>query len=392
MFGKQKTRAEPSKTTMWLCSEDARDVLCPEGYTRLTQNEEVRKCVHKVADLVSDMTIMLMKNGKNGDIRLKNSLSQKLDIYPSANMVRKNFIYKIVTDMLTTGNSVVIPEIARGGLINDLRPTYAEALSFFEDGDSYQIRYKGKVMQPDEVLHFVFRPDDEKPFIGAGIAPLIKNEVEMLMQANATKKGFLKSKWKPPLIIATEADSEEMKDPEKRRTILDSYTKTTEIGEPWLIPSGQIEVKEVRPLTLNDLAIQDSIKLDKQAVAAVVGIPAFMVGVGAFSKDEYNNFVSTTIMSIAAIIQQELTRKLLYADDMYFKFNAKSLMQYSLTEKAGFVAQMVGSGMLNRNEGRNEFDYSPVDDPEMNGYFVLENFIPVNRLGDQKKLKGGEGE
>lgn len=392
MFGNRKTRAEPSKTTMWLCSNDARDILCPEGYTRLTQNEEVRKCVHKVADLVSDMTIMLMKNGENGDIRLKNALSQKLDIYPCENMGRKNFIYKIVTDMLTTGNSVVVPEIGRSGIIENLRPTHAEALSFFEDGNNYQISYKGKTRQPDEVLHFVYRPVDENPFIGAGIAPLIKNEVEMLMQANATKKGFLKSKWKPPLIIATEADSEEMKDPEKRRTILDSYTKTTEIGEPWLIPSGQIEVKEVRPLTLNDLAIQDSIRLDKQAIAAVIGIPAFMVGVGAFNKDEYNNFISTTIMSIAAIIQQELTKKLLYAPDMYFKFNAKSLMQYSLTEKAGFVAQMVGCGMLNRNEGRNEFDYSPVDVPEMNGYFVLENYLPVNRLGDQKKLKGGEGE
>ena len=114
-----------------------------------------------------------------------------------------------------------------------------------------------------------------------------------------------------------------------------------------------------------------------------------MVGIGTFNKDEYNNFISTTVMSIATEIQQELTAKLLYSPDMYFKFNQKSLMQYQLTEKMSFVKDMLSCGMLNRNEGRSEFDYSPVDNQAMNEYNVLENFIPVDRLGDQKKLNNG---
>ena len=72
------------------------------------------------------------------------------------------------------------------------------------------------------------------------------------------------------------------------------------------------------------------------------------------------------------------------------KFNSKSLKQYNLTERMSFVTEMVKDGMLNRNEGRVEFDYSPVDDPAMNEYIVLENYIPVGKVGDQKKLKGGE--
>ena len=75
---------------------------------------------------------------------------------------------------------------------------------------------------------------------------------------------------------------------------------------------------------------------------------------------------------------------------MYFKLNPKSLMQYSLSEKMSFVKDMVAGGMLSRNEGRTEFDYSPADKDGMNDYNVLENYIPVDRLGDQKKLKGEE--
>jgi HK97 family phage portal protein len=385
----KKTRADP--VTMWLNGAEATEILCPIGYTPLSKNEEIRRCVYKIADLVSDMTIMLMQNGTNGDIRIRNELAKKIDIYPNKNMTRKNFIHKIVTDMLLGGNSVVYPH-TKDGLIEDLQILQSTSLLFDVVNDGYQIRYKDKLFYPDEVLHFVLNPDDDYPFKGQGYTKMITQTVNNLLQANATKKGFLQSKWKPSLIISIQADTEELQDPVLRKKILGSYTDTTSDGEPWLIPAGEIDVKTVQPLTLNDLAIQDSITLDIKTIAACFGIPSFMVGVGDFNKDEYNNFISTTIMGIAMIIQQELSKKLLYSPDMYFKFNPKSLMQYNLNEQVQFVKELVAGGMLNRNEGRTEFDYAPVDVGGMNDYIVLENYVPVDKVGDQKKLvqEGGE--
>jgi len=375
----------------WLAGGDARDILCPVGYTPLSKNEEVRKNIHKIADLVSSMTIMLMENGDNGDKRIKNELSKKLDIYPSKDMVRKNFIYKIVTDLLMTGNSVVYPTFA-GELLDDLTIWSSDRVSYTRNGDSYLVNYAGQQFAPDEVLHFVLVPDDSDPFRGQGYGQMLKNTLQNILQAEATKSGYMKSKWKPSLIISITADAEELQDKEKRKKILDNYTETTEEGEPWLIPAGELDVKTVQPLTLNDLAIQDSLQLDKKVVASVFGVPGFMVGIGEFNKEAYNNFIETTIMNIARIIEQELSKKLLYRPDWYFKFNAKSLKQYNLTERVDFVTEMVKDGMLNRNEGRAEFDYSPVDEEAMNEYNVLENYIPVARVGDQKKLKGGDGD
>lgn len=376
---------------MWLNGSDASDILCPVGYTPLSQNEEIRRCVYKIADLVSDMTIMLMENGENGDVRLKNELSKKIDVYPNKDMTRKNFIHKIVTDMFMTGNSVVYPETSNG-FIDNLDILQSTSLYFDKTPDGYRIRYKGKLFYPDEVLHFVLNPDDEHPFKGQGYTKMLTQTVNNLLQANATKTGFLRSKWKPSLIISIQADTEELQDKELRKKILGSYTDTTEAGEPWLIPAGEIDIKTVQPLTLNDLAIQDSITLDIKTIACAIGIPPFMVGVGEFNKDEYNNFVSTKIMSIAIIIQQELSKKLLYSPNMYFKLNPKSLMQYNLTEQVQFVKELVAGGMLNRNEGRTEFDYAPVDVDGMNDYIVLENYLPIADVGKQKKLvqEGGE--
>lgn len=385
----KKRAADP--IAYWIAGGDAQDILCPVGYTPLSKNEEVRKNIHKIADLVSSMTIMLMENGDNGDKRIKNELSKKIDVYPNKNMVRKNFIYKIVTDLLITGNSVVYPEYA-GDMLDNLTIWNSDRVSYTQKGDSYLINYGGQQFSSDEVLHFVLVPDDDYLFRGQGYGQMLKHTLQNILQAEATKTGYMKSKWKPSLIISITADAEELQDPVKRSQILGSYTNTTEAGEPWLIPAGEIEVKTVQPLTLNDLAIQDSLQLDKKVVASVFGVPGFMVGIGEFNKEAYNNFIETTIMHIARIIEQELSKKLLYKPEWYFKFNSKSLKQYNLTERVDFVTEMVKDGMLNRNEGRAEFDYSPVDEEAMNEYNVLENYIPVARVGDQKKLKGGDGD
>lgn len=339
--------------------------------------------MYKIADLVSNMTIMLMKNGKNGDERIRNGLSRKIDIEPNKNMTRKNFIFKIVTDMCNSGNCVIFPRYSGENLEN---LEFIDGCSFNKSGSGYIIQKGGNTYSPDEVLHFTLYPDSDKPFKGRGIAPLLKDVIETLSQSNATKKGFLKSKWKPSLIIAVSGDSDELEDKEKRELLLNNYTSTTEAGTPWLIPSGEIDVKTVQPLTLKDLAVQEGIEIDVRTIACAIGVPPFMVGIGKFDENEYNNFVSTIIMSFATIIHQELTKKILYSPDYYFKFNPKSLMQYKLADRVEFVKSMASMGMLNKNEGRNEFDYSPVDQEGMNDYTVLENYLKVEDLSKQKKL------
>ncbi|MBD5480215.1 MAG: phage portal protein [Lachnospiraceae bacterium] len=366
---------------------DLSDIL--PDYVPLSKNEDVVKCANIIADLVSSMTIMLMKNGEKGDTRLKNELSKKIDISPCRYMDRKNFIFKIARDMLLHGNSVVYPEVD-GMYIKDLQPLEQDGCSYKKTDSRYAIIYKGQVLNPDDVLHFVYIPDEKEPFKGIGQKDAIIDAAKMLTQASTTKKKFLQSKWKPSMIISINADAEELMDPKLRKEVLGSYVSDTEEGEPWVIPAGEIDVKTIQPLSLSDLAIQDSIKMDKQAVAAAFNMPAFMVGIGEFNQNAYNNFISTTVMSIAMIIQQQLTSKLLFSGDLYFKMNYKSLLQYSLEDTITLIKGMVGGGMMSRNEGRCELDYTPVDQPGMDEFIVLENYIPVDKVGDQKKLNQEE--
>ena len=345
---KKKTRAEPKvkkgkkrerDVVSWLCSPEAYDTLTCEGYTSLSQNPEIMSAVDRIAKLIGSMTLYLMENQDGGDVRVKNELSRKIDIEPCKNMTRATFIQWIAKTMYLEGegNAVVLP-VFRRGYLEDLRPQPPGITSFvYTSYWDYQVILGGTTYDPDEVLHFVLNPDSTYPWKGEGYKVTLSDVAENLKQAATTEKGFMKSKWKPSIIVKVDSMTDEYSSPEGRRRLLAEYIETGRAGEPWLIPAEQFSVEQVKPLSLSDLALSDMVQLDKRTVAAILGVPPFVLGVGDFNREAWNNFISSTIMPVAQIIQQELTKKLLYAPGWYFRFNSRSLYSYEVTSREGGV-------------------------------------------------------
>lgn len=364
--------------------------ICVPGYTRLSDNPEIQTGCLRIAELISAMPIHIYENTPDGDKRVENELSRVLDITPNGNMNRSHWLTVNVMNLLLygRGNAVCVPH-TRDGYLEALEPIAADRVSFsampgsFRD---YRVLIDGIPHDPRELMHFVYNPEPRYMWMGQGTTVTLKEIAQNLRQAQKTKNAFMSSEWKPSIIVKVDALSDEFSTPAGRQKLIDDYIRPQQPGAPWLIPAEQFQVEQVKPLTLSDLAISDSVQMDKKTVAAVLGVPPFLLGVGEFNRDEYNNFVQTKVRAIAETIQQEETRCLILNPKWYVRLNYWSLMDYDLASLSDVLLQGSDRGFVSGDEWRTKMHLQPAGLKE---YRVLENYIPWDMAGLQKKLKDG---
>ena len=381
-----KVRADTPATNpvaLWLAGGD---ICCP-GYTRLCDNPEIMTGCLRIAELIGSMTIYLMSNTNQGDVRIVNDLSRMIDITPNGTMTRSQWMTAIVMNLLLygNGNSVVVPHTYEG-ILRSMEPISASRVTFQPVGNSYRdyrVRIDGTDRDPESVMHFTYNPDPTYLWKGRGVTVVLRDIANNLRQAQHTENAFMSSEWKPSIIVKVDALTEEFSSPEGREKLLESYVKPSRTGEPWLIPAEQFQVEQVRPLSLADLAIKDTVELDKRTVAAVLGAPAFLLGVGDFNRDEWNNFLQTKVRAIALNIQQEMTRVLITSPKWYLVLNFWSLLDYDLKATSDILLAGADRGYVCGDEWRDRMNMAPAG---LKDYKILENYIPYEYSGKQKKL------
>lgn len=391
----KKARAEPKqkRSIIGFYDMQQKEKIKCSGYRSLAESPEIIAGVNRIARLVGAMTIHLMENTENGDIRIQNELSRKVDINPYSNSTRSHFMEWIIRTLFLNGNgNAVVYPVTQRGYLTDLLPIPPAYVSFLQEDEwGYSIMINGKKYDPGEVLHFRLDPDALFPWKGTGPRVALAQVANNLKQAAATTGAFMSDKWKPSIIVKVDALTDEFSDKEGRRKLLDEYIQTSEAGEPWLIPADQFSVEQVKPLSLSDLALAEFVELDKKTVASILEVPPFVLGVGEYGREEWNNFINTRIMTIGQSVQQELTKKLLYKPNWYFRLNPRSLYNYDLRDLATIGFDGAARGIMSRNEARDWISLSPLEG--LDELVMLENYIPAGMIGDQKKLNqtgGGE--
>ena len=391
-MSKKKNRAQPARqraavpngnVALWLGKDD----ICAAGYTRLSDNPEIQTACLRIAELIGSMTIYLMENTKDGDRRIVNELSRMIDITPNRNMPRAQWMTAVVMNLLLygRGNSVIMPHTYMGTL-QSLEPIAADRVAFLPVGDSrrdYQVQIDGRIYDPSDLVHLVYNPDPYYLWKGQGVTVTLREIANNLRQAQKTQNAFMSSEWKPSIIVKVDGLADKFATPDGRRELLDDYINPQYQGQPWIVPGELFDVKEVRPLSLNDLAVKDTVELDKRTVAAVVGVPAFLLGVDKFSRDEWNNFVQSKVRAIALTVQQALTRALIISPNWYLMLNYWSLMDYDMKATSDILLAGADRGYVNGDEWRDRMHMPPAGLTE---YKVLENYIPADMSGLQKKL------
>ena len=391
-MSKTKRRAAPTNTrnaalALWMGDGE----ICAPGYIRLSDCPEIITACLRIAELIGSMTIHLMSNTDDGDIRIVNELSRMIDITPCGTMTRAQWMTAIVMNLLLygNGNSIVVPHTHNGFLMS-MEPISARRVVLQPVTGSYRdyrVLIDGLPRNPEDVMHFAYNPDRDYMWMGRGVTVTLRDIANNLKQAQKTENAFMRSEWKPSIIVKVAALADEFASPEGRSKLIDSYIRPETPGQPWIIPADEFAVEQVRPLTLADLAIRDTVELDKRTVASVIGVPPYLLGVGEFKRDEWNNFVQTKVRSIALIIQQEMSRVLIVSPKWYLRLNYWSLLDFDLKATSDILLAGADRGYVNGDEWRDRMHMTPAG---LKDFKILENYIPYDMSGKQKKLVNNE--
>lgn len=363
-----------------------------EGYTPLHKHADVKVCVKRIADLVSSMPIYQMQNSDIGNVRLIDGLSRKIDIDPNPYLTRKTLIYKCVEELLIYGNSFLLPAYDRQGLLQELRPVESRTVSLtpLDDG-GYRAKIGNVDFEAEEIVNFVNNPCYNTPWKGQSYKVQLSDVLRNLKQSSKIKSDYYTNQYRPGLIFLFNGDSDVFRSEEEREKVYNKWLKT-KLGMPYMLPESLVDVKEFKNMSLADIAINESVEIDKRFIAALIGVPAFFLGVGEYNEKEYNNFIDTTIRPIAEILQQELTKKLLIATDRFFKFNINGLKAFDMDSRLQAMYEGKAMGVFNGDEVRVVAGYEPTGIKEMQEFSMLENYIRVQDASKQKKLlQGGDG-
>lgn len=383
---KRRTASPPSMVGMWLGGSGE----LPAGYHRLIDAPEVAACINRISAIISSAPIHLIENTKKGDVRIHDGMSRLVDIDPWPGvMTRANWVDWIVATMLgsSDGEAFVLPEL-EGGHFSRLLPMPGAVALPLENPSGYYVWWRGRRYHPTEVLHFRLFADPDQPWKGRGYRVQLRQVVDALANADAIKKSLTSPDYKPPLCVFVNTDSDYSKEA-KREQFRELYLADARDGKPWILPADLVKIEQVKPLTLADLAIKDTVELDKRTVASIFGAPPHFVGIGNYDAKAHNGFVRSEIIHLAVTIEQQLTQKLLENPKRYYKIGRRKLYDYDLKTLIDIDNSMADRGYLNGDEVREDADRDPAGLTE---YKVLENYIPYNMSGQQQKLTGTEKE
>lgn len=388
LFKRRGAAPSPQRAMLAYWLSRAGSGSCPPGYTRLLDCPEISGVINRISSIIASATIYLMKNTDDGDKRVRDALARKVDVDPWRMGTRQSWMGWIVTTLLGEGdgNAFVLPRYdLRDGLLLDLEPMPGAVPQMDADRRDYSVRWQNRVYDRDRVLHFRLFPDPDNPILGRGYRITAQQLAEAMAQTDALKSELSSPDYRPPMVVYADVDTD-LFDDEKREAFRRRYLEDEERGKPWILPAEVIKVDRFDPLSLTDLAVKDTIELNRSAVAALFGVPPFFLGVGTFSREEYNTFIRSVILPICQGITQTLTRGLLESDDRYFVMAERRLYAYTPMELVTMGLAMADRGYMHGDEVR---DWAMLDPAGLKEYRALENYIPYDMAALQNKLTGG---
>lgn len=350
-------------------------------YNAYTLFECVNRGVNLIADSIATIPIDVMDRQENYVPVSKrkyptyrgNDLSTLLNIAPNPDQDRVEFFTGICIDLLLTGNAYLYFD---GKHLYRLPVIYikvkAGAVRLVEQY-IYTPNGVDIIFDPDEVIRLKYG-SATNPYIGSSRLSSAINSLGIIDKMNTYQKNYFKNSTILGVVLHSKNILGE-RTKRRLKTELQGYRPDLGANRP-IILDGDVTLDNLSKQTNKDLDYDLSLKAREERVLHALGVPPTLL------DPSNTNTVNENIKMFYLLTVIPLMQRIVSGLERYFGYDLKiataeiPAMIPDERNKAQSLQTLVNSGILTRNEARNEIRYG-----EHSADFADDLIIPANIAG-----------
>lgn len=362
---------------------------------RIEDSDIAEICIDRIASHISKLKPKHIKHGKEGSVEvIEDEINFRLSHYPNELMTTSEFIYKVVSLLLTNNNCFIYLSFNQKNQLSGLYPLnpvkveikqdLGETLFLdmdFGDGKTYTLPY-------ESLIHLKRLYKNHELFGGDGA---ISNHKQLLKSINMNEnlltglENALRSSFQVKGLLKMNAMLSE-KDKQKQKDIFDEALKTNrDKNGSSIIP---VDMKaDYIPLSIDPKIIdKETLTFVQNKILNYFGVSESILN-SKYDENEYNAFYENTLEPISIFLSNAFSKALLtdksLTEGEQVMFYGERLNYASWSSKITAIEKLMGLGIFSINESRGVLGYPPIE--EGNKRIQSLNFVNA-KFADQYQV------
>lgn len=341
---------------------------------RIEDSDIAEICIDRIASHISKLKPKHIKHGKEGSVEVvEDEINFRLSHYPNELMTTSEFIYKVVSLLLTNNNCFIYLSFNQKNQLTGLYPLNPVKVEIkqdsgetlfldmdFGDGKTYTLPY-------ESLIHLKRLYKNHELFGGDGA---ISNHKQLLKSINMNEnlltglENALRSSFQVKGLLKMNAMLSE-KDKQKQKDIFDDALKTNrDKNGSSIIP---VDMKaDYIPLSIDPKIIdKETLTFVQNKILNYFGVSESILN-SKYDENEYNAFYENTLEPISIFLSNAFSKALLtdksLAEGEQVMFYGERLNYASWSSKITAIEKLMGLGIFSINESRGVLGYPPIEE------------------------------
>ncbi len=340
---------------------------------RIEDSDIAEICIDRIASHISKLKPKHIKHGKEGSVEVvEDEINFRLSHYPNELMTTSEFIYKVVSLLLTNNNCFIYLSFNQKNQLTGLYPLNPVKVEIkqdlgdtlfldmdFGDGKTYTLPY-------ESLIHLKRLYKNHELFGGDGA---ISNHKQLLKSINMNEnlltglENALRSSFQVKGLLKMNAMLSE-KDKQKQKDIFDEALKTNrDKNGSSIIP---VDMKaDYIPLSIDPKIIdKETLTFVQNKILNYFGVSESILN-SKYDENEYNAFYENTLEPISIFLSNAFSKALLtdksLTEGEQVMFYGERLNYASWSSKITAIEKLMGLGIFSINESRGVLGYPPIE-------------------------------